>query len=78
MAAPLLVMPEAELARLRREAAAPTATALDARALDARARHDRRLELRAKSEARMNRWSDTIEVSVRVGLDDPSMAPTKL
>lgn len=59
----LFVVDEAELTRLRKEAASTATTAVDARLLqDARARHDRRLQLKQKSDERMSRWRDTIEV----------------
>lgn len=57
----LLVLPQAELARLREAAGASGATALDTHALAARARHERRLQLKQRSDARVAGWSDTIE-----------------
>lgn len=65
----LLVVPQAELARLRTEAATRSTTNVDARLLlDARTRHERRLQLKQKSDERVSRWSDTIEVCACVCL----------
>ena len=70
------VVPAAELARLRLEAAATTATSSSSSSSsssgDARARAqdalDRRLALQQRSQARVARWTDTIEAKQEMKL----------